>query len=201
MITRKLCDTILFLFCFSLCLCATDTAVADTSFTLSLNNTQPDYFKFIDENGKEIDSDGITFSFPDLSTLVSTANVRIKYNIYSGATLTLHSSSERDWADSESGYMLVGEENEEFGLNYSISVTAVSEDIKLNLPELPEENINTTINLRNYDVVIYSTSNRNPKSGVIDLSLIINPPKNEDGDPYYMDDIYSGFLTMSLTSQ
>ena len=200
MITRKLCDTILFLFCFSLCLCATD--VADTSFTLSLNNTQPDYFKFIDENGKEIDSDGITFSFPDLSTLVSTANVRIKYNIYSGATLTLHSSSGREWADSESGYMLVGEENEEFGLNYSISVTAASEGIMLlNLPELPEENINTTINLRNYDIVIYSTSNGNPKSGVIDLSLIINPPKNEDGDPYYMDDIYSGFLTMSLTSQ
>ena len=98
--------------------------------------------------------------------------------------------------------MLVGEENKTFGLNYSISVTAASEGIRLlNLPELPEEDINTTINLRNYDIVIYSTSNGNPKSGVIDLSLIINPPKNEDGDPYYMDDIYSGFLTMSLTSQ
>ena len=187
---------------FSICCFAHCNPVGSQTFDIILNNTRPDYFRFIDtETKKEIGSEGIIFTIPD-AELKSSAQVSVKYDIPSGSTLTLHRTATRDWSNDGTGYMLIGEANDNSGLNYNIVVTGTTTGVSLDSLYLTDESqINTPIQLNNYDLVIFSKNNGNAASGTVDFKLELNPPKYEDNDPYYMKDVYYGFLTMSLVAE
>ena len=202
---RNLIIVLIFLI-FSNCIWSTD--VGNEGFNIYLEKKSPDYFRFVDtsesvESPKEITTEGITFSLPDES-LVATATVSVKYNIRSGSTLTLHRSADRQWG-STSGYMLVGEDNINSGLNYDMSYASKGNGtVTLKIPEdLSPSERNSLIDLSAYDVEIYSASpsSHNSSEGIIEFTFTMNPPQWDDGETSYLSDVYTGYLTLSLTAQ
>lgn len=187
-----------------LCISTNIWCVETNNFDIYLKKVSPDYFRFvsISENViREIGTEGITFSIPD-SNLESTATVSVEYNIRSGSTLTLHRSSDRQWG-STSGYMLVGEDNINSGLNYDMSYASKGKGtVTLKIPEdLSPTERNSLIDLSAYDVEIYSASSRNSSEGIIDFTFTMKPPQWDDGETSYLSDVYTGYLTLSLTAQ
>ena len=174
-----------------------------TSFNLMLNKITPDYFRFVYNNGdstSEIGTEGISFTIPDpVKNYSATATFAVEYDIRSNSILTLHVSSDRKWASSETGYMLVGEENNGSGLNYDLAWSGKSYiNDKTSHIITDGEDRRKPINLKEYDVTIYSPSGNYSSSGIVDFILTMNPPVWDDGSSSYMSDIYTGYLTLSL---
>ena len=201
-VKRRILVSFFFIFCFAVSsLCCKEL---ETKFKIVLDKVTPDYFRFGDNKDKEIGTEGLIFSIFD-SNLQSTASVSVVYDIRSSSILTLHRTAERTREDMESGYMMKGADNENSGLNYDLSYTAESsidgESIVLAIPNnLDVSDRNKPLDLNEYDVVIYSPSNGNSSAGRVDFTFTMNPPAF-DGIPSYMDDVYTGYLTLSLTAQ
>lgn len=193
------CFLILYFAVASLCCDTLDS----NSFDIVLNKKTPDYFRFVDSQDKEIGTEGLTFSIPDPSNLQSTASVSVVYDIRSGSTLTLHRTTERTIENVATGYMMNGADNENAGLNYDLAYKATDiegKSMTLNIPDSLEPNErNKQINLQAYEVVIYSPTNGNSSAGRVDFTFIMNPPQWDDGGISYMDDVYTGYLTLKLT--
>ena len=187
-----------------LCFSVSSLHCVESEFNIVLNKVTPDHFRFVDSQDKEIGTEGLTFSIPD-SSLQSTASVSVVYDIRSESTLTLHRTTERTIENMATGYMMKGTNNEDSGLNYDLAYTAESDiegkTITLGIPEsLAPSKRNEPINLHEYDVVIYSPTNGNSSAGRVDFTFTMKPPVF-DGTPSYMDDVYTGYLTLSLTAQ
>ena len=182
--------------------CIWSADVGNKGFNIYLEKNSPDYFRFVDtlDSLKEITTEGITFLLPD-ENLEATATVSVKYDIHSGSTLKLHRSSNRQWG-AKSGYMLVGEKNKGSGLNYDMSYVSKGDGpVTLDIPEnLSPTERNSLIDLTAYDVEIYSASSGNSAEGTIDFTFTMNPPEWDDGGTSYLSDVYTGYLTLSLTA-
>lgn len=193
-------------------------------FNLVFSNViSPDYFRFVDSAGNEIGSEGIGFSMPDPVTKIATADVYVRYRMHSsGLVLTLHRTSTMDSNSSISGYMMEDEDPAtDYGLNYDLYWG----DGFASGKQVPEEKRAERISLSAYDLVIYydgSTKLGTPEEVggnqtgyyMLPLRLQMNPVTDtgslaaEDGSDmtdsdnvgYYMDGIYYGYLTLSLTS-
>lgn len=183
--------------------CIWSGEVGNRGFNIYLEKHSPDYFRFVDtsDSTKEITTEGITFLLPD-ENLEATATVSVKYDIRSGSTLTLHRSSDRQWG-AKSGYMLAGEKNKGSGLNYDMSYVSKGDGpVELVIPNnLSPTERNSLIDLTAYDVEIYSASNGNSSEGIIDFTFTMKPPQWDTGETSYLSDVYTGYLTLSLTAQ
>ena len=171
-----------------------------STFNLVLNKVTPDYFRFVNNNSTsttEIGTEGITFSIPDpVKNNTATVIVSVEYDIRSNSILTLHRSSEREWG-STSGYMLAGEKNVDSGLNYDLQWDGKSS-------VEGQETISgrrNQVDLTQYDIIIYEPDGGMSHAGIVDFTLTMNPPEWDDGGTSYLSDVYTGYLTMSLTAK
>lgn len=179
-----------------------------STFDLVLNKVTPDYFRFVNNNSTsttEIGTEGITFSIPDFEKKTATVTVSVEYDIRSNSILTLHRSSGREWG-STSGYMLAGEKNVDSGLNYDLQWKGKSsvegqETISGNsIISVPSDRRNQ-VDLTQYDIIIYEPDGVMSHAGIVDFTLTMNPPEWDDGGTSYLSDVYTGYLTLSLTAQ
>ena len=199
MVIRKSAIAFISLFCGTLLLCSGAPVVPSETFSIVLANEQPDYFRFVspvspdsgdgDVSYKEIDSRGITFSFPD-KALTSTTEFYIDYNIKSNSTLTLYRTSSTAVNPAGMGFMLL-HENGKDGLNYDIK----SMNGNILVPSIPQDSISSEIAYEDYKVVIVDS----PAKGTEGFRLILSPPMWEGG-ANYMEGVYTGYLTLKLTS-
>lgn len=179
-----------------------------STFDLVLNKVTPDYFRFVNNNSTsttEIGTEGITFSIPDpVKNNTATVIVSVEYDIRSNSILTLHRSSEREWG-STSGYMLAGEKNVDSGLNYDLQWNGKSSVEGLETISgssiVPDSDRQKQIDLTKYDIVIYNQIEGKSHAGIVDFILTMNPPVWDDGSESYLSDVYTGYLTLSLTAQ
>ena len=193
----------------SLLIGAADDVKGSSAFDLVLNKVTPDYFRFVNNNGTsttEIGTEGITFSIPDpAKNNTATVIVSVEYDIRSNSILTLHRSSGREWG-STSGYMLAGEKNVDSGLNYDLQWEGKSSvegqaTISGNLIISDHSDRRNPINLTQYDIIIYEPGGTMSHAGIVDFILTMNPPEWDDGGMSYLSDVYTGYLTLSLTAQ
>lgn len=180
-----------------------------STFDLVLNKVTPDYFRFVNNNSTsttEIGTEGITFSIPDpAKNNTATVIVSVEYDIRSNSILTLHRSSGREWG-STNGYMLVGEKNVDSGLNYDLqwngksSVEGQETISGTSIISVPSDRRNQ-VDLTQYDIIIYEPGGTMSHAGIVDFILTMNPPEWDDGGTSYLSDVYTGYLTMSLTAK